>query len=136
LCPPKKTGCAGGGPPAARPRQATPAADPRHADWALDLATADLETLSPDEAAVRGWTRSVVRTALSMLPAAERHALELAYDEGLTQAEIANRTGWPIGTVKTRTRRALANLRMVLESVPDFVDAAGTAAVGGQDGPR
>jgi len=121
---------------AVRPRSAVmAAAEPRDADWALDVAAVDADVPAPDEVAIRGWTRSVVRTALSVLPATERRALELAYDEGLTQAEIAGRTGWPIGTVKTRTRRALANLRMALESVPEFMDAAGATA-GGRDGTR
>jgi hypothetical protein len=39
----------------------------------------------------------------------------LAYDGGVTQSETAVRLGWPIGTVKTRTRRALRHLRDRLE---------------------
>jgi len=79
----------------------------------------------PEEEATRAWVRAVVRTALTAMPAPEREALHLAYDEGLTQVEIAERLGWPLGTVKTRTRRALATLRTTLDGVPDLGDAAG-----------
>ena len=48
------------------------------------------------------------------MPEPERVVILLAYQEELSQSEIAVRLGWPLGTVKTRTRRALARLRDVL----------------------
>jgi RNA polymerase sigma-70 factor (ECF subfamily) len=51
-----------------------------------------------------------VRRALARLAPEERRALELAYEEGLTQAEIARRIGRPLGTVKTWVRVGLRNL--------------------------
>jgi RNA polymerase sigma-70 factor (ECF subfamily) len=56
--------------------------------------------------------RSVlVRTALAELPREQREALELGYFGGLSQSEIAEQTGIPLGTVKTRMRLALLKLR-------------------------
>lgn len=53
---------------------------------------------------------------LERLPAEQRQVLELAFFEGLTQREIAERTGVPLGTVKTRTLLAMQKLRAALRS--------------------
>jgi RNA polymerase sigma-70 factor (ECF subfamily) len=58
--------------------------------------------------------RDTMLGALATIPADERQVLELAYYGDLTQPEIAQRLGWPLGTVKTRTRRALLRLRSLL----------------------
>ncbi len=59
-------------------------------------------------------TRDAIRAALAAMPEAERQVIVLAYAEDLSQSEIANQLGWPLGTVKTRTRRALRHLRQAL----------------------
>jgi RNA polymerase sigma-70 factor (ECF subfamily) len=55
-----------------------------------------------------------VKGVVLALPEAQRAALELAYFEGLTHTEIAERTGEPLGTIKTRLRSALQTLRQTL----------------------
>jgi RNA polymerase sigma-70 factor (ECF subfamily) len=71
----------------------------------------------PESAAESASVRAVVQEALVRMPDAERTVIVMAYQEELTQSEIAERLGWPVGTVKTRTRRALARLREVLAPV-------------------
>lgn len=53
---------------------------------------------------------------LADLPEEQRQALEMAYYRGMTQREIAEATGAPLGTVKTRTLLAMKKLRLALES--------------------
>jgi RNA polymerase sigma-70 factor (ECF subfamily) len=52
-----------------------------------------------------------IREALTKLPPNYRTVIELAYFEGLSQSEMAEKLGHPIGTIKTWTRAALKNLR-------------------------
>jgi len=61
--------------------------------------------------------RQVIGTAMADLPPAEREVLELAYYSELSQTEIAERTGMPLGTVKTRVRGALNKLRAALKGM-------------------
>ena len=65
-------------------------------------------------AAIVGEDSQRVRSALRVLSDAERCVVMLAYFDGLSQSEIAARLGEPLGTVKTRTRRALMRLRGML----------------------
>jgi RNA polymerase sigma-70 factor (ECF subfamily) len=55
--------------------------------------------------------RGRVRSALAGLPAEQREVMELAFYEGLSQTEIAERTATPLGTVKTRALLAMKKLR-------------------------
>jgi len=55
-----------------------------------------------------------VRGAMQTMPPPQRSALEMAYFEGLTHTEIAEKTGEPLGTIKTRIRTGLLSLRRVL----------------------
>jgi len=66
-----------------------------------------------DEAARAEMARTV-SAALEKLPTEQRQAVELAYFEGMTQTEIAAKTGAPLGTVKTRVRTAMQALRQIL----------------------
>lgn len=71
------------------------------------------------EALLAGATeRERVRRALAQLPEVQRVTLEIAFYEGLTYAEIAEREGVPLGTIKSRAARALQALREALGREP------------------
>ena len=72
----------------------------------------------PEVALADKETRAAIDAAIADLDPVERRVIVLAYDGGLTQSEIADSLGWPIGTVKTRTRRALRHLRERLAPAP------------------
>jgi RNA polymerase sigma factor (sigma-70 family) len=89
-----------------RGEQRRSALAPGHAAW--DAAEAS------DEEAFRRISRARVGEMLCRLGAEERQAIELAYYDGFTQSEIAERLDVPLGTVKSRTFRGLSRLRHLL----------------------
>lgn len=99
---------------------------------------AEDDASDPERQAELAALQELVRGALGSLPTSEREALVLAYFEGLTQQEIALRLEWPLGTVKTRTRRALRRLRIALGPVVDPTEDLQLSQVrsGDPDGPR
>ena len=68
----------------------------------------------PEEIADDSWLSWQVSRALEGLTARHREVIELAYFHGLSQREISQRTGVPLGTVKTRTTSAIKHLRQGL----------------------
>lgn len=58
-----------------------------------------------------------MRQALQVLPEAQRKVLQMAYYEGLSQSDITERTGIPLGTVKSRSRQGLLKLRELLKDL-------------------
>ena len=110
---------------ARRPKLVHPAADAAGGPDADPLAWASRALVAADREepatqADRRWIRALLTTTMAEMRPEEREVLVLAYDQGLSQSEIATRLDVPIGTVKSRTRRALAGLRDRLASVPDL----------------
>jgi RNA polymerase sigma-70 factor, ECF subfamily len=68
----------------------------------------------PDERAETEWTAWRVHRAFEELPGHERAVLELAYWGDMSQSEVADYLGIPLGTVKTRTRSGLSRLASLL----------------------
>ena len=79
----------------------------------------DVVLASPYNLAVeaeRNIMMEKARTAIHELPLEQRKTLEMAFFDGLTHSEIAEMTGDPLGTVKTRIRSALTTLRKVFKA--------------------
>jgi RNA polymerase sigma-70 factor, ECF subfamily len=70
---------------------------------------------NPEEAAELSMQRQRVRAAIAQLPADQKQALALAYFNGYTHRQIAERLDQPLGTVKTRIRLAMQKLRQLLK---------------------
>jgi RNA polymerase sigma-70 factor (ECF subfamily) len=69
----------------------------------------------PAAATVLSDDCAAVRAALEVLPPEQKLAIQLAYFGGLTQQEIANKLGQPLGTVKTRIRLGMQKMRGALQ---------------------
>jgi RNA polymerase sigma-70 factor, ECF subfamily len=82
---------------------------------AMDVPDGPSNEPDPSVRAEQSWTAWRVHRALEALPEKERAVIEVAYWRGLSQSEIAQLLGIPLGTVKTRTRSALARLAEELD---------------------
>jgi RNA polymerase sigma-70 factor, ECF subfamily len=69
-----------------------------------------------ESSAAESETKLTMNSALANLPEAQRKVLVLAYFDGLSQSEIADRLKEPLGTVKTRMRSGIQCLRDLLET--------------------
>ncbi len=71
----------------------------------------------PDEVSAAGEAATLVRAAVGALPPEQRECIEAAYFKGLSYSQVAEARGEPLGTVKTRIRTGMRQLRGVLAEV-------------------
>jgi len=86
----------------------------RPTDSVEDVVLASSTDLAAE--AERNTLMEKVRAYMHQLPPEQRKSVELAYFEGLSHSEIAEKTGDPLGTVKTRIRLALITLRKAMQA--------------------
>jgi RNA polymerase sigma-70 factor (ECF subfamily) len=72
------------------------------------------EGRAPEEMTAQAMQTERIRAAVGSLPAEQRQALAMAFFEGYSHSEIAERLGEPLGTVKTRIRTGMQKLRSLL----------------------
>ena len=72
---------------------------------------------TPEARAAMSEQQRAVARALDALPPDQRQLIEQAYFAGLTQSELAERFGLPLGTVKTRVRTGMMTLRRDLQHI-------------------
>jgi len=84
-----------------------------------------LAQIAPDLAAEAADMETHLRTALEQLPVEQRDLIRAAFYEDLSHSQIAERTGIPLGTVKSRLRQAFIRMRLCL-------NAETTAGAGGE----
>jgi RNA polymerase sigma-70 factor, ECF subfamily len=89
------------------------------------------------EQVTAGLDRDAIRAAITQLPSEQRQAIAMAYFEGLSHSEIAEATGLPLGTVKSRIRLGMARLKDSLvvagigEAMPAWSESGVTMLTGG-----
>lgn len=84
----------------------------------FDVDTTSSRECPPDRAFETRDRINVVDAALDVLPETDRRAIQLAYYEGLTHSEIADRLDVPLGTAKTQLRRGMQTLRTAMDDGP------------------
>jgi RNA polymerase sigma-70 factor (ECF subfamily) len=82
----------------------------REREASMDKVEVAVEADAPQD-----YEAAQVRRVLAMLPAEQRAVIELAFYSGLSQTELAERLGLPLGTVKTRVRLGMSKLRDLLK---------------------